>query len=233
MIYIKIANELKVRINDDSFKIGDTLPSEKVLAKEFNVSIMTIRKALAILQQEMIIVKKHGSGSYIQKKMNFSGGELDGFKKQMDDIGCQNYQNKVIDFRIISCPFNIANHLKIAADEKIYFVKRLRLINNSPVLIEDSYIPVNLFPYLSVGHLEKSKFSYFKENCNIEITKSLRWFTPAIATTEQVDLLKIERNSLLLRIQSINYSQHNKIVELSVIHQDTNKYNVKRYVERR
>ncbi|MCD5881927.1 GntR family transcriptional regulator, partial [Klebsiella pneumoniae] len=52
MIYKKIATELKARINSDDYAVGDMLPSEKALAAELKVSVMTLRKALALLEEE-------------------------------------------------------------------------------------------------------------------------------------------------------------------------------------
>ncbi len=52
MIYKKIATELRTRINSDDYAVGDMLPSEKALAAELKVSVMTLRKALALLEEE-------------------------------------------------------------------------------------------------------------------------------------------------------------------------------------
>jgi GntR family glv operon transcriptional regulator len=52
VIYKKIATELKARINSDDYAVGDMLPSEKALAAELQVSVMTLRKALALLEEK-------------------------------------------------------------------------------------------------------------------------------------------------------------------------------------
>lgn len=52
MIYKKIATELRTRINSDDYAVGDMLPSEKALAAELKVSVMTLRKALALMEEE-------------------------------------------------------------------------------------------------------------------------------------------------------------------------------------
>ena len=82
MIYKSIADKLKTRINSDEFEVGDNLPSEKALAGELQVSVMTIRKALTLLEREKLIVKRHGSGSYVARKSNYHGGELEGCDSQ-------------------------------------------------------------------------------------------------------------------------------------------------------
>ncbi len=71
MIYKKIATELKARINSDDYAVGDMLPSEKALAAELKVSVMTLRKALALLEEEKLIARRHGSGTCIVRKSNY------------------------------------------------------------------------------------------------------------------------------------------------------------------
>jgi len=232
VIYQSIANELKIRINSDEFKVGDILPSEKTLAKELKASLMTIRKALAVLESEKLIIKRHGSGSFVARKINYHGGELDGFNYQMDIGGIENYKNRVIEFRMIDAPPAIAQQLKINPGDKVYYLKRIRIIDDVPVLIENSYIPAAPFPWLSMGDMEKSKFNYFKEKCNITILESHRNYAPVQATREQAELLQIAANSLLLRVQSISYSQDNKIVDLSDTYQNTHKYIVNHVIRR-
>lgn len=232
MIYKSIADKLKIRINSDEFEVGDNLPSEKALAEELQVSVMTIRKALTLLEREKLIVKRHGSGSYVARKSNYHGGELDGFNYQMHIVGVTNYMNRVIEFTMMDAPPAIAQQLKIEPGDKVYYVKRVRLIDDAPILIEDSYIPVAIFPWLSIGNLEGSKFNYFKKNCHITILESHRTYTPVLATREQAELLQVPQNSLLLRVQSISYAQNNLIVDLSDIYQNTNKYNVKHITRR-
>lgn len=68
MIFQKIARLLKSEINGNSWHVGDLLPSSE-LAVRYNVSRNTLRKALSLLEGEGIIHRKHGSGTYIQKRI--------------------------------------------------------------------------------------------------------------------------------------------------------------------
>lgn len=133
MIYKKIATELRTRINSDDYAVGDMLPSEKALAAELKVSVMTLRKALALLEEEKLIARRHGSGTCIVRKSNYHGGELEGFNYQMQVVGVTNYRNKVIEFTLLDAPPAIAQQLKIQPGEKVYYVRRLRLIDEVPI----------------------------------------------------------------------------------------------------
>lgn len=73
-----------------------------------------------------------------------------------------------------------------------------------PILIENSYIPVAVFPWLSIGNLERSKFNYFQEGYScFHSGERHRSYSPVLATREQAGSCRFRQNGLLLRVQSL------------------------------
>ncbi|MDU5426085.1 MAG: GntR family transcriptional regulator, partial [Clostridiales bacterium] len=68
MVYQNVINLLKNRLNSAIYNIGDLLPSEKELAELYDVSRNTLRKALKTLEEEGMIERRHGSGTYLRNK---------------------------------------------------------------------------------------------------------------------------------------------------------------------
>ena len=68
MIYKSIADRLRLRLNSADFAIGSPLPGEKKLAEEFGVARMTIRKAIDLLVDWGLVVRRHGSGTFVARK---------------------------------------------------------------------------------------------------------------------------------------------------------------------
>lgn len=64
----KLYEELLSWVTYDKFKEGSKLPSEEQLAKKFGVSRPVVREALSRLRSDGIIVSRHGSGSYVQRR---------------------------------------------------------------------------------------------------------------------------------------------------------------------
>ena len=64
-VYIQIHDQIKANIENETYKIGDRLPSERELAKQFGVSRMTLRQAIQTLADEGILERKIGSGTYV------------------------------------------------------------------------------------------------------------------------------------------------------------------------
>lgn len=72
-LYLSVKEEIKKRIVDGMYTPGSAIPSETALAKEFELSISTIRQALSVLVAEERLIKKQGKGTFVsQKKIELS-----------------------------------------------------------------------------------------------------------------------------------------------------------------
>ncbi len=128
MIFQKIARLLKSEINGNSWHVGDLLPSEAELAVRYNVSRNTLRKALSLLEGEGIIHRKHGSGTYIQKK-NFVAhiDHMNSFSEIAHKSG-KEAGSQIMKFEVQDASPTIATELNLVTGEQVYYIKRLRFI---------------------------------------------------------------------------------------------------------
>ena len=67
--YYKMHHDLQEQIRRGELKNGDRVPSENQLAAAYQVSRQTVRKALAILEQEGYIYAVHGKGTFVSERM--------------------------------------------------------------------------------------------------------------------------------------------------------------------
>ncbi len=70
-IYRQIADALREKIVNGELKCGDKLPTENQLSEMFNTSRMTLRKGLQILEEQQLIVQKHGVGAFVTHEMGY------------------------------------------------------------------------------------------------------------------------------------------------------------------
>ena len=109
MIYKSIAERLRIRLNSADFTLNSLLPGEKKLAEEFAVSRMTIRKAIDLLVAWGLVVRRHGSGTYlVRKDVLHQTASLTGLVEVLKRQG-KTVTSQVLIFEIMPAPPAIAS----------------------------------------------------------------------------------------------------------------------------
>ena len=94
----QIAHHLRREIREDYFQEGDKLPSEKRLCEYFQVSRITVRRALQTLENESLIYRKQGLGAFVMARNNESPLiQLTDFAEDLKKAGYQ-ATSKIICF---------------------------------------------------------------------------------------------------------------------------------------
>ncbi len=222
MIYKSIAERLRIRLNSADFTLNSLLPGEKKLAEEFAVSRMTIRKAIDLLVAWGLVVRRHGSGTYlVRKDVLHQTASLTGLVEVLKRQG-KTVTSQVLIFEIMPAPPVIASQLRIQINEQIYFSRRVRFVEGKPLMLEDSFMPVKLFRHLSLAHLEGSKFDYIEKECGITISGNIESLTPVLADKQLANYLNLPEHTPLLRITSLSYSDSGEFLNYSVMFRNTN-----------
>lgn len=66
-LYIQLMEELESSIQNGIYKPGDRIMTENEMAKEYGVSLITVRKALGFLIEKGLVVRKRGKGTFVTK----------------------------------------------------------------------------------------------------------------------------------------------------------------------
>lgn len=204
MLYVKILEDLKVRINAGVYTVGSALPTEKQLIEEYEVSRITIRKAVDELVKLKLVEKKRGSGTYVLEKQY--SHELSSLAGTTEILAKNNkiVKYKVIRFGIDNDNASIHKLLCLTDDESLYYIRRVKYVDDIPRIVEDSYMPVSLFPELNISTLEKSKFDYIEKQKKLLIQGSRQEFTAVESEPEIMTLLEMKKSSPIINLRSIS-----------------------------
>lgn len=232
MLYKDIAKKLRFRINSDEFSLGDVLPTERQLMDEYHASRVSIRKAIDELVKQGLLEKIQGSGTYIRQKTGVH--LLHPLRSGFEDSAAvgQTISSEVIEFAVIRPAPEVISRLKISADERVYYIKRVRKMNDRPQILEESYMPVNLFPDLTVRILERSKYEYIEKTLGMKIAGSYQEFSPVMPSKEEELLLNIESPEPLLQITSLSDFEDGTLFDYSVMKFKASEYLHAMYVRR-
>ena len=176
LVYKNVMQDLKRRINDNQIP-DKRLPDERSLSESYEVSRSSVKRALNVLAQQGIIFKKRGSGTFVnplyiknQAVFSYEGRNL-GVTDSMRVDG-KKPGIKLLDFQVIPATPELQQDLFLNADDFVYQIKRLRLLDQQPIMIETGFIPIKIMPELSTTVASGSIFNYLEDIKHVSVTKS-------------------------------------------------------------
>ena len=87
-LYYQLVNIIKRNITAGTLKPGDVLPSESEMCKSFDISRSTVRQAVSMLEDEGLVVRKQGRGTYVaQPKVHRKTQNLYSFTSEISSLG--------------------------------------------------------------------------------------------------------------------------------------------------
>lgn len=110
--------------------------------------------------------------------------------------------SQIMKFEVQDASPTIATELNLVTGEQVYYIKRLRFIEDNAAQLEETWMSVARFPDLTVSHMQKSKFSYIENECGIKIIGTFETFSPTFPTPEIASILRISPRDPILKIQT-------------------------------
>ncbi|MCR4746114.1 MAG: GntR family transcriptional regulator [Lachnospiraceae bacterium] len=195
-MYKQIVNLLNTKIENEELKPGDKLPSEAELMKTYSVSRITIRSAISELEEDGLVIRSRGKGTFIaSKKTMYSMDDTVGFTHSCQQEG-KKATTQVIDLSWIFPTMSDTQYLDIDEDTTILCTKRLRFVDGVPTMIETNHYGKG-FSFLEKEDLTKSLYDVLRKH-KIVLGKSIRTLEVVYANAQEAELLKIKKGEALL-----------------------------------
>jgi GntR family transcriptional regulator len=150
--YLRIHAELAGRISSGRWPPGSPLPSQRELADEFGVSLMTLRQALQLLIDDGLVDTRHGSGTYVAARYAYDVGHLRSFAADLAAQGAQ-VSTRLLAAGPVTPPEPVG--ARLGGPATVLRLRRLRLVSGRPLIVQTSYLPVPLLPASLLGALER------------------------------------------------------------------------------
>ena len=206
-LYAQVMDAIQSQIDGRKMAPGAQLPGEPELCRMFDVSRTVIRQALRELEQEGLIVRLKGKGTFVaEPKIRESlVEELTGFYQDMLAKG-QAPVSHVLKQEIVAAPRRIAGFLQTKIGTAVIQVDRVRYLDGEPIVLVSTYLPYELCPKLLQADLTQSSlYAFLQEEYGIEIARGRRTLEAVAATMEEAELLEIEEGDPLVMIDSVSY----------------------------
>lgn len=223
--YEKIVDYIKKEIEYGNLKENDKLPNEEQLCQMFKVSRLTANKALNILQDENIIRRVKGSGSFISTfhyESNLLGPKS--FNEQMDSLGIKP-SKKLVEYKLFRGEFlpSLKDKMKVKDDDFVHYIVRIFLGNNIPIAISYSYITPKYFKTVDLSKVEDSLYDMLKEK-GAKFSHADTQMTALMPSEEQKELLLID-DEAMLKASTWLFDDDNNLIEYTEVYYVGSKYN--------
>jgi GntR family transcriptional regulator len=112
-----------------------------VLSREFDVTLMTLRQAIQLLEREGLVKTRHGLGTFVaSKQASYELSHLRSFAQEMSAQGLA-LTTRVVSQGYTSPSPAVAARLGVDHDESVLMLERLRLIDGEPIVYQRSHLP--------------------------------------------------------------------------------------------
>ena len=214
-MYRQIADALREKISAGELKPGDALPTESSLQEAFNVSRVTVRQALKLLTEEQIVESIQGSGTYVkEERVNYDIYQLTGFYEKLADRNVDTH-SEVSIFEVLKADAKLAEKLNLSHDDKVWHVKRVRFIKKKPVNLEETWMPLAMFPDLTWEVMENSKYHYVEQIKKLVIDRSEQELVPIMPSEEAIAALSLDPAKPILEKVSRGFLKDGRVFEYS------------------
>lgn len=226
-LYLQIFDEFRERIYKGALRPGEQIPSERELCEIYKVSRITVRQAIYEAIKEGLLYRIQGKGTFVG---NGTPGNSDPkivqglmkitmFSETLRNKGLKG-KTKIIAGENIPGSFEINSILNLGIEEEIMLIKLVGFANDDPVVLYNSYFPLNLGLELLRLAKEKEKkgepfssyelYAQFGKEMPVLVDQT---FEATAANSEQAQRLQIQEGCPLFVISSVVYGADNSPLE--------------------
>jgi GntR family transcriptional regulator len=213
--HVQIEEQLGERIASRDLTAGERLPPERELAKGLGVSRMTVRQALGSLAARGLVERGVGRGTFVShRKLDHDLTRVAGLSERLERHGLEPGA-EVREVVERDASWAIAAALELEPGSPVVRIRRLRLGSGVPLVLEDSWIPGELFPGIADRDLSGSIYVLMGEEYGREPVRAVERLEPVVARAHEAKALKVEEGAPLMLVERTAYAADGTPVEFA------------------
>ena len=207
-------------ISQNQLKRNDQLPSEAAIAKKLGVSRNTLREAYVSLENEGVILRRHGIGTFVAHtpRIQDSLNEFSPFAQIIQDVGYKpNFQTLSMDIEAAST--DVCDVFNIPTTEKLRCISRLVLADKQPVIYVDDYIaPAIDSAVQSWDGFDGNLVQLLSDSIETPLHQIQSFIRAAALSARISKYLKLPEGSPVLSVRSTIFTNDNQPVTYSKLY---------------
>jgi DNA-binding GntR family transcriptional regulator len=212
-LYLQLLEIVRKKVENGEWPIGSQIPTEEELCATFNVSRATVRNAILELVRQGYLKRQQGKGTFVFRNVISEGLNMSTNFRELMFEEIFNVTTNVLARTVMMPIDDLDKILDIAPDKHIIYIKRVRFIDDGPVLLQESFVPYHICPLLLEADIEhNSLFDIFEKHHGIKITKAVNHIDTHLISPDESRLLSISEGSSAICLMQYLYSGETMIM---------------------
>jgi GntR family transcriptional regulator len=214
-IYYRLAEDIKEQIISGILKAGDMIPSESQLCSQYNITKMTARQGLRLLNEEGLIESFRGKGSFVKQPK---------FKELILELPDSHYNTlnesnmKLLGVDVIIADNTIASILKLRAGSKVIRFSKLYFEENKPIAVDKRFIIYHRGQPVIEEEIHYAAFpEVVAQHTGLITTRNQVTLSAISIDKETAQLLKTNQNTPGLKIEQLVFGVQDQPLGCSII----------------
>lgn len=212
--YLQLSRHLAQNIRSGALPPETSLPSEREMAQIADLSRVTIRKAIAVLADEKLVVQRRGSGTFVSpqvQKLEHSLSRLTSFTEDMMRRGKSSSSEIIKSGFFTPSPEEIIT-LGLRSGDMVARVKRLRRADGVPLAIERSSVPPDILPN---PELVTTSLYEILESRGVRPERAIQRISATLLTDKNAHYLETDPGAPALKIVRSGFLQSGRVIEFT------------------
>jgi len=229
--YLQIYEWANAMIRKGRWRIGDKIPTEPALARQFEASRMTVRKAIDPLVLKGILERRRGRGTFVVStggmKLTYDAGKPIRFFHDMENIGMP-HRFEVTNTEVLEADRRIRSYLNLGHDPKVIRLDIILYAEDKPVIIEQNYFPHAEFRKLLSLDLTIPPLQLAAEELNVQVSQVRQYISATVAGEREREIFQVDYPIPCLYLEWISCDEDGLPFSVSLCHYrgDTFKFKI-------
>jgi GntR family transcriptional regulator len=204
-LYRQIAEDLRTRIHAGEFAVSEPIPTEAQLSDHYRASRITVRHALAMLDQEGLVHREQGRGSFVRPRTITVGPRrLTSFTQELRERGSRQGSDLISVERLALPPDAPVDPGESGDGVRI---ERVRRADGRPIALMVSVIPAELGEGIEGAlAVNGSMYAFLSAVHALEIDSADETYRVGAADAHAARLLDLEPGTPVFLVERVGFA---------------------------
>lgn len=199
--YALIKNDIVQAIKTKQLNTDDKILSEAKLCKKYNVSRITVTRAINELVAEDYLYRIQGKGTFVKGKQLSEGvSQLSSFTKRMKEKKLK-LETRVLETASVTMPVKMANFFNLPSDKNVILLKRLRIVDGELLCLSIAYLMPEFFYWTTLEDMEhESLYDLLENKYDFKLGNATQEFEVGYLNEKNAKFLEISSQDPCLKL---------------------------------